>query len=180
MNEYMKNRYFIIWVLVTTVATFFAGLVYMTVQQYIRHSANDPQIQMAEDWAALRPSAVKLSPAVDIGQSLSPYIVIYDAKGQPLTGSGLLHDKLPTLPSGVFTAAKKHGQNRVTWQPEKSVRQAIVVSYYGGQEPGFVVAGRSLRETEERVSQLAHQVLIVWLATLMILGLELAFFYKET
>ncbi len=32
------------------------------------------------------------------------------------------------------------------------VRNAVVVVRYGGEHPGFVLAGRSLREVEQRVS----------------------------
>ncbi len=42
----------------------------------------------------------------------------------------------------------------MTWQPERRVRIATVVVRYEGRESGFVLAGRSLREVEERVRRI--------------------------
>jgi hypothetical protein len=41
-----------------------------------------------------------------------------------------------------------------------------VVVAYGGAQPGFVLAGRSLREVEKRESQVEQISGIVWLVTL--------------
>ena len=56
---------------------------------------------------------------------------------------------------------------------------AVVVSY-GGSQPGFVLAGRSLREVEKRESQVEQITGIVWLVSLAVLlvvvaGSELVF-----
>jgi hypothetical protein len=56
------------------------------------------------------------------------------------------------------------GENRVTWQPEPGVRIAAVVASYSGTQSGFVMAGRSLRETERRVDQLGELIGAAWLA----------------
>ncbi|MBX4190035.1 hypothetical protein KW791_01945, partial [Candidatus Parcubacteria bacterium] len=39
------------WALLAVVSTILCGLVYLALQQYIRASANDPQIQISEDMA---------------------------------------------------------------------------------------------------------------------------------
>lgn len=146
-------------------------LVYVSVQQALRQSANDPQIQMAEDAAAEMakgsgPEEVLPSETIDISKSLASYVIIYDAGGIPVAGSGTLEGKLPTLPEGVFDFAKNNGKDKITWQPRPGVRSAIVVVHYQGENPGYVMAGRSLREVEVRTSQLQLITALAWLAGL--------------
>jgi len=43
-----------------------------------------------------------------------------------------------------------HGEHRVTWQPERSVRIASVVVHVPGTAGGFVLAGRRMDEIEAR------------------------------
>ncbi len=149
------------------------GLVYVTAQQVLRQSANDPQIQLAEDLAGRLGqgqsvnSLVSLSP-VDMAKSLAPFVIIYDEQGKVLAGSGQLDAAVPQVPAGVLEHAKARGENRLTWQPRPSVRNAIVVTHFASSaQSGFVLVGRSLRETEIREQQLEMEVLFVWLVTLV-------------
>lgn len=153
------------------VITLLSGLLYASVQQVLRMNANDPQIQMAEDVASALTRGQPLDSVVptskvDIAQSLAPYIVVYDDSGRAIASSGFLHDQIPSLPSGVFDYVRQHGEDRITWQPEPGVRSATVVTSYGGSRPGFVLAGRSLREVENRVDQFGLLIGLGWLGTL--------------
>ncbi len=167
------------WLPIALLATLFSLLVYGTVQQDMRQGANDPQIEIAEDAATALAAGAKyqtnLPQEVAIGQSLAPYAIIYDDKSVPVSGTGKLHNTLPTPPAGVFAFARAHGENRLTWQPEPTIREAIVVKYFTGTRSGFVLAGRSLRETEIRVAQLSRNVLIGWLVTLVVMLGVIAF-----
>jgi hypothetical protein len=161
------------WLPLAAVTTLLSGLVYLAVQQSLRWGANDPQIQMAEDAAAAltaggTPESVLPAVKVDIANSLAPFMVIYSDSGEPLVSSGFLHGANPLLPSGVFDYTRQNGEDRVSWQPESGVRVAAVVVAYGGAQPGFVMAGRSLREVEKRESQVEHITGIAWLITLVI------------
>lgn len=163
------------WLPLAFVIVAMAGLVYLAVQQDLRQGANDPQIQMAEDAAtAVKGGALPSSlvgpygkAPVDIGQSLAPYIVFYDDAGAPVAGTGMLHGTLPHLPQGVFDATRLLGENRITWQPEPGVRSAIILVRAEGAHPGFVMAGRSLRETELREDQLSFEVGMALIVTLV-------------
>ena len=160
------------WLPLAAVITLFCGLLYATVQQSYRMGANDPQIQMAEDTArALESgqSASSLVPSgkIDIAQSLAPYLIIYDANGQPVVSNALLHNQIPTIPSGIFDYTRKNGEDRVSWQPEPGVRSALVIVPVNNGLDGFVLAGRSLREVEIRESALTTQVEIGWLVTIL-------------
>ena len=55
----------------------------------------------------------------------------------------------------------------VTWQPAPGVRSAIAVDSW---EYGFVVAGRSLADTENVESSLLDWTLGGWLVTMIALG----------
>lgn len=159
------------WLPLAVVTTLLCGLVYLVVQQTLRQGANDPQIQMAEDAAAALAAggtAEAVLPAgnVEISSSLAPFMVIYNDAGEPLAFIGLLHGVAPHLPGGVFEYTRQTGEDRVTWQPEQSVRIAAVVVAYNGVQPGFVLVGRSLREVEIRESQVEQITGIAWLVTL--------------
>lgn len=155
-------------VLVTTI-TVFCGLNYLSAQQIYRQSANDPQIQISEYTANLLASSGDLASimppeSADLGKSLSTFIIIYDDNGEPINASAKLNGKIPVLPKGVLDHARKNGQNRVTWEPEKGIRIAAVVTRYNG---GYVLAGRSLREVEKRVDMLGRNVAIAWIITIL-------------
>jgi hypothetical protein len=151
--------------------TALAGLVYVAIQQNFRMNANDPQIQIAEDFAVQLGASQNLpvlnpNLMVDIATSLSPFVVIYDDAGKVLTGSGKLNGQYPALPPGVLDYVKKSGEDRLTWQPWPDVRAALVVTRFSGAHSGYVAVGRSLREVEKRISRLGWMVLAGWAATL--------------
>jgi hypothetical protein len=160
------------WLPIAAVTTAFCALVYVAVQQTLRHGANDPQIQLAEDAAMAleRGDAVStvLPPAtVDLAQSLAPFLTIYDETEAVQASSGTLHGKALRPPAGVFQFVRQHGQERVTWQPAPGVRMAAVVVHLAGARPGFVLAARSLREVEKREAQVASEAGIAWLLVLV-------------
>lgn len=157
----MKARNLVGCVVVSVVVF---GTIYTVGQQVLRQSANDPQIQLAEDIAQLlsgtaKPSDLASNTRIDITTSLAPFLVITDTKGAVLTTSGQLDGKDPIIPLGVFDSAKKMGQDRVTWQPRKGVRVALVVVPY---KDGYVAVGRSLREVEKREDGVLKIVGAAW------------------
>jgi hypothetical protein len=161
----------IYWVPLAVAVTLLCGLVYAAVQQTYRQGANDPQLQMASDAAAAlgagQPaSAVVPAAKVQMASSLAPYLIIFDDAGRVLASSVELNGAVPVPPVGVLEAARGRGENRVTWQPAPAVRSAAVVVRYGGVQPGFVLAGRSLREVEARVDELTLTVGLAWAITL--------------
>lgn len=148
------------WLPLALVTVIMTGLFYVGTQQSYRQSANDPQIQIAQDVAAAlttgqaSPEAVvPPTPTTEIIPSLSTFVAIYSATGTPIGSSAALDGKLPVLPAGVFSFAQKFGENRFTWQPKANTRFAAVVVYFSGKSSGYVMAARSLREVELREKQ---------------------------
>lgn len=158
------------------IATVIFGTIYVVGQQILRQSANDPQIQMAEDGAdKLLNGAVPadLMPAdrsqIDMAKSLAPFVMIFDDKNVLLESSANLHGQSVSLPIGVFEYAKTNGDDRFTWQPEPGVRNAVVLEYHAGAHPGFVLVGRSLREIEIRSDNLLLLAGFGWIVSVVII-----------
>lgn len=160
------------WIPLAVVAVVLSALVYVAVQQSYRMSANDPQIQMAQDAARSvfsgdTPDSVIPTGTIDIAKSLAPFIIVYDHAGTPIAGDGFLNGDLPKPPIGVLKAADSNPQgNRVTWQPRAGVRVAAVAvaadqSKRSAEATGglyYVVVARSLREVEIRENNLTQIV----------------------
>jgi len=157
-----------IWLPIAAATTGLALIVYGAVQQNLRLTADDPQVALARRTAAqldagTPPSAAVPAERVDLARSLDPFVLVFDANGQVLASSATLHSQVPDYPVGVFDTVRARGEDRVTWQPEKDVRNATVAISWQG---GFVVAGRSLRLTEQHIDQIGLVVGAGWLATL--------------
>ena len=168
------------------VITILSVLIYAAVQQNYRQSLNDPQIQIAEDAAAALKKQIPVNQiipvgdveTVDIAKSLSPWIAIYDSEGEPLLSTGALDGSMPTPPKGVFTTTRStsasaalYAENRVTWQPQAGVREALVVVSIGREslkgDPAYVVVGRNMREVEAREKNLSVMVFFAWLTAIV-------------
>lgn len=151
-------------ILVYFLITLFCGLIFVSVQQSLRLSANDPQIQIASDvTTSLKAGAdpSQLSPSqLDIKTSLSPFVIIYDNNGKTVASSGQLDKKTPVPPREVFDRAKKYGENKFSWAPAKDVRHAAVVVKY---DKGFVLVAKSLKETERRIAVIFKFSVIAWI-----------------
>jgi hypothetical protein len=174
-----------IWLPIVIATTAVCGLVYVTVQQALRQSANDPQIQMAEDAAeALSEGASAesvVSPnRIDVSRSLAPFTVVFDQDGRVVASSGLLHRQPLNLPTGVLDNVRLHGDSRLTLQPESGVRIASVIVKYDGARPGFVLAGRSMRELESRTAQIRIFVAIAWVVVVGVSLLVISTFCSGT
>jgi hypothetical protein len=153
-------------------------------QQVLRLGANDPQIAMATDVAtALEqgnrnaipqpdtlPALAGGAGKVDIARSLSPFVIVYDDRGQPLASQAQLNGKIPVPPSGVFSYVRTHQQDRISWQPvlgrDNGVRIAAVIQRVDGPHPGFVLAGRNMREVESREALVGQLAGLTWIGML--------------
>jgi hypothetical protein len=167
-------KLFLYWLPFAFIITFFSVLIYIVVQQNIRLTANDPQIQMAEDLAVFYskqknlPLAASPNPLkIEITKSLATFIIIYKEDGKIFSSTGVVNGKLPELPKGVLDYSRTHDENRLTWEPQPNTRIAAVIhSYKNEKGNGFILVGRSLREVEKREDQLYGTCLTIWLLSL--------------
>jgi len=105
---------------------------------------------------------------MDIFKTLSPFMIIFDQDGKPLASNIELNGKIPVPPIGVFDNAKLKGENRLTWQLEAGVRiAAVIVPFNSNGQSGFILAGRSLRESENIIDHINFLAFYGWLATMI-------------
>lgn len=162
------------------ISSVLALALYLIPQQVMRNGANDPQIEMATNLAArlgrfgvaggLQQGAGNNGSVVDMAHSLSPFVIVYNDRGQVLGSTGQLDGQTPVPPAGVFNSVRVHGEERVTWRPGGGPRIAAVVERVNGREPGFVLAGRSLREVQARIDHVRNLAGLTWLGMLALIA----------
>ena len=164
------------------IASGVALALYAIPQHVLRSGLNDPQIQMAGDMATtldrlgvndgLRQGAL-LHPGgnVDMARSLSPFLMVFNDAGQLLGANAELDGQSTLPPKGVFDYVRQHGEERVTWQPQRGVRIAAVIVRVQGPQPGFVLAGRNMREVEARIGDVRTMAGLTWLGMLGLIAI---------
>ncbi len=204
MHTSLISRAFALWVPILVATSGLFLFAYWGIQQEYRMAANDPQIAMAEDGAALLDQGASPAslvprteaqsagaPTVDLMTSLDPWLAVFDASGTPLESSASLGSAPLQLPQGVFDTSTwkrvyaeqgvgmtiPQNETRFTWQPSSSARQAVVL-VRAADHGYFVASGRSLREVEAREMTLTHGAALFWgvseLAALVVIFLILA------
>jgi hypothetical protein len=156
---------------------------YAVMHLTIRHSANQPQRQMAEDAARLYSMADRVTvagtPRIELSRSLEPFTIAYDESGKIINSDGALNGVVPAPPAGVFAYARQYGSNELTWQPRKDVRLAIVVRHFtGAHYNGFVLVGRSLATAEQGELIAQWTALLGWIAIVVLLTLSATLFSR--
>ena len=146
----------------------------MTIQGALRSAADQPQIQMAQDYASEISSGAMTADALPAGHldpttSLEPFTILYGADGKPVRSSGYLGDTIPTPPAGAFAYLRTHPTDKFTWQPQAGVRIAAVVQRIDGAHPGFILVGRSLSLVQEQENELRRGTFITWFALMALL-----------
>lgn len=166
------------------IATGVALALYAIPQHVLRSGLNDPQIQMAGDLAVVldrygvndglqQGALLHSAPGgnVDMARSLSPFFIVFNDAGEALGSNAQLEGQTPVPPSGIFDYVRQHGEERVTWQPRRGVRIAAVVVRVQGPQPGFVLAGRNMREVESRIADVKTMAGLTWLGMLGLIAI---------
>jgi len=173
------------WLPFALLATILCALPFVMTQQVLRHGADELPLRIAEE-AALQleggvgPATIIGTRAVDASQSMAPFLMIFSESGSIIASSVVLDNQSFLPPAGVLEAARASGESRITWAPRADLRLAIVVQTFGGERPGFVLAGQSLRETEATIATLQILTLIAWGASLLLLLLTVALWPRRS
>jgi hypothetical protein len=80
----------------------------------------------------------------------------------------------PAPPGGVLANVRQRGEERLTWQPVRgpaAVRIAAVIERVNGPHPGFVLAGRNMREVESRIGDVEKMAGLTWLGMLGLIAI---------
>ena len=178
----MKFISLIPYVTAMVISSLCLGVLYVAVQQNFRSNANDPQVQLATDIRNSLELGVSLEKwlpdSVDMATSLAPFVTLYDKKQRPVQSTGLLEGKSPLLPKGIFDFVSRAGEERVSWQPRRNIRMAMIVMAVKSPTVGFVAVGRSLKEVEVRESNLLNIVFLGWVFVLGTIALAAVIKFK--
>ena len=178
----MKNLRGFYYLVLTALITVVMILIYAAVQQTYRTGLNDPQIQMATDISLKINQGRSIESyfaedPTDITKSLSPFIVFYDAQGRPIRSNAFLDGKMPQVPPGVFETFTNDVEHRISWQPRRGVRMAMVIIKTNASPVQFVAAGRSMIEVEERIHQMSVMVFFAWMICVGIIVFSAVYSY---
>ena len=163
---------------VLAVVTAVAG--YVVFSFGVEQPANHPQVEVA-DAAVARlnagadPASILPAKQVEIG-SPDLFVMVLDSNRTVLATSGHLNGETVVPPAGVFDYARAHGDDRITWQPAQGVRSAIVVEAF---RAGFVVAGRTLSDSENLEGPLVRMAIVAWLAIVVIGAVVLVMAFRK-
>lgn len=169
MKKSVHLLYFTLLVLFSGILLFIT----ISVQQAYRHSANDPQIEIAESLSQKLATNNNLPlpfDTIEISKSISVFAIYYDKNKNAARSTALLNGKYPQIPAGIFNYADEHGADILTWQPQPEVRIALVV--YPVANAGYIAIGRSLRDVEQREKQFYQMFFICWIVLIIFLGLS--------
>ncbi len=151
-----KAKYLYVWLL----TVFLFGLSIMTsyvfVQQEGRSSMNLPLLQLAQTvefdlHSGVQPSEILKGRQIDLSVNQDPFITLYSLNKKVLGSSQHLNGQTLTLPVGVLDNARRNGETRVTWQPNRDLRFASITDYLPNF--GYVSVSQSLKETEARATR---------------------------
>jgi hypothetical protein len=168
------------WLALIATCSIIIAFVYVAIQQDYRTSANDPQIQMAEDGAAAlangaSPASLVTGQKVNMAASLAPFTIVVDKNLRVLASNGQLNGQTVLPPRDVFSNAKSNGELRFTWQTAGGYRFATVVDLSSSGD--FVISARSLTEVEKQENALTFMAMAT-LIGLVVVILFIAFVVK--
>lgn len=158
------------WAPIAVACTAIIAGIYVMGQQVYRTSANDPQTQMSAATAAnidlgSDPRSLVGPRNNDLATTAQTFTIITDAFGTVLATDAVLDGIERVPPIGALHYAAQHGVHTITWQPKVGVRLATVIRANNARN-SYIIVGRSLAETEERIRNLGKIAWCVWLATL--------------
>jgi len=159
------KKIFIFWLIGMFLVTFTCSLIYIVEQQSLRLGANELPMQYAIDTSVKLQKGISANNAiagdkVDISKSLSPFVMIFDDNKNLIAESGMMGDSEPVYPKSVLNYVDQKGESRVTWQTQTGLRFATAAIKYSN---GYIVAGRSLHETEKLIDTIGKLVALAWL-----------------
>lgn len=161
------------WVLHSLVVTVALVAVYFVSHYALRQSANDPQIQLANDWAdqintGAAPTSINMGTFIDPTHSLALFGIVYDKDGN-IASSSVTAPTTMLQPDGVLPAVETAPNNelRFTWKPASGVRFATVIKKTSfADKTYYVLVARNLQEVDRRISFIGFMVFCIWVVGL--------------
>lgn len=169
MQEGWRKYQLRYWLALVGTAALVLGAAYVMVQQSVRLSLNDAPQAAAQAAAQkidddIAPADIVPEEEVNLRTDSSVFLIITDSSGEVLASSAVLDDEAPTPAANVYAGADQQGKDSFTWQPKKGVRLATHILKYDQNGGGYIIAGQSLKSTEERLQNYMSIAGLTWLA----------------
>ncbi len=168
MHKLLKSSKFRLWLAIVGTATILLVAAYTMVQQETRLQADDSPLaiaQIAKHQLESGQDPSKVVPIVktDLATDNTVFVTVTSADKKILASSAVLDSGTTLPPPGAFDYTAAHGSDHFTWQPRAGVRLATRMLKYNN---GFVIAGQSLGQFEQRINEYTLMLVIAWLAIL--------------
>jgi hypothetical protein len=169
----------IFWLMIAFLVTFTSLLCYVATQQVLRLGANEMPAELATETSINLENSKNPQDSIpdkifDISKSLMTFVMVFDKDKNLIASSAAMGKDKPDYPKGLLDYVDKKGENRVTWQPQKGLRFATIAIKAGDK---YIVAGRSLKETEKLIDTIGNLVFYAWLACMIFSSISLAIIY---
>lgn len=179
------NKHKFRWLFGALVLTAVFGTIYKVGQISLESTLYDPLTYEAVDkaWAtaitAEKDGRLKapFSSQVDVEKTQSSFLTVYNKDKKVVGSSGVLDENTPQLPSEFLDNTNPFVRNYFSWEPKPGVHLAGVTVSAGNY--GYVLAGRSMSETDRHLDRLTKTVIVGWLASLILLGVSLVIDRKK-
>lgn len=169
MKEGERRQRLRVWLSIVGSATLVLGASYTMLHQSARLNVDDKPLSVVQEAKAkiaddVTPADIVPEEEIDLRNSSGVFLIITDSSKEVLASSAILDDKSPLPPDSVFSDAEKAGSDRFTWEPTGGVRLATQVLKYEENGGGFIMAGQSLKQTEERLEGYKTIAVTAWVA----------------
>ncbi|MBP6858294.1 MAG: hypothetical protein KBC33_00465 [Candidatus Pacebacteria bacterium] len=151
------------------VSTVIMGTGFVVSQHMIRTATDDSLVGVAQHVVdALVQSGSYDIPTeyhnLEIDMSINPFVIVFDSSNEIRFTTGYIDRRTPVPPLTVFDRVRDGREYRFSWEPAPGVRIAAIAVRFDGESSGFVLVGKSLTETEERIDDIATMYMIGWAA----------------
>lgn len=178
MDEAWKKSLLRVWLAIVGAATLVLGASYAMVQQSARLAADeqpltalsDAKQKLSEDIA---PNEVVPDEETDLREDSSVFVIITDENKKVIASSALLDGQSPLPTKDVFARAEQAGKDNFTWEPKKGVRHAVSIQKFDDNAGGYILAGKSLKETEQKIVTYTQIAVFTWLGIVILTMLML-------
>jgi hypothetical protein len=148
------------------------GAAYAMAQQSTRLAVDDLPLATAQSIKyqlenGSEPNDVVPAIKTDLKNDSSLFVTVTDSSRHILASSAVLNGKTPLPPQGVFDFTKEHGKDQVTWATNGARVATTAINYGSSPNDGFIVAGQSLKEAEDRINTYGMIAIVAWLAMLI-------------
>lgn len=159
MKPFLKVTTFTLIILSLT-----AGLFLIIIRQDIRKISYNPQAKISQDLSinlaeGFTPQeAIAGVPIINPTATDKLFVIIYDNNEKVAGTTADFNGKVPVLPKSVFEYTKNIAEKRMIWEPYPGVRIAAVINRYGGENPGYILAGVNSDKTDKKINDLNFKI----------------------